>query len=594
MPNERDVVLIERDESGSIVARYGHSTAGAGTRAAATEKLAPQRRRPLLQQLITIFLPAGFPASVTEDYVGYQIFDSLQAFSSSIASLLTSRAVLQGAASFFRIQLRGYRYSAQGRGKIANPKTGFGVGCGPYLLYFHCPPVAQCRPFLTPRCLLRYRDANASATSALLLTIVQDSVGRVATILFAYKFGPALEAECKTYRFLADIFNDSAMVMDCLSPVLPRLARVGLLCVSGSLRALCGVAGGASKASLSVHFAKSGNVGELNAKDSSQETVISLMGMLVGSFVVSHITSPAATWIALISLLAVHLATNYKAVRCVAMRTLNRQRTCIVVSQFQQTGIVLTPKEVSRRERVLEHDGILRWGEHSVLGFGDVGVQFATVLASLTVEVASFDDNASRRWIQEVAAIFRMQKYMLWPATTMGRRRLLLAGSSLPTVYICLKVGATANDQVRAWSHALLVAKELVSRRQRRTRQSYDKKSDDDDGGMAVVSVVSERVAVLQVTMDEMDGKFAALASQLAEKGWDLDTACIETRSGFRITVIDADHDENPDHDHDPGEVPGTREARADGSSSSSSSDGGVVETKTESPPAYRESKKAV
>jgi hypothetical protein len=95
---------------------------------------------------------------------------------------------------------------------------------------------------------------------------VTDSVGRIATILFAYKFGPSLEAECKKYRFMADIFNDSAMLMDCLSPVFPRAVRIPLLCLSGSLRALCGVAGGASKASLSVHFAKSGNVGELNAK----------------------------------------------------------------------------------------------------------------------------------------------------------------------------------------------------------------------------------------------------------------------------------------------------------------------------------------
>lgn len=68
---------------------------------------------------------------------------------------------------------------------------------------------------------------------------------------------------------MADIFNDSAMVLDCLSPLLlpgAPMLRVGLLCVSGVFRALCGVAGGASKASLSVHFAKSGNVGELNAK----------------------------------------------------------------------------------------------------------------------------------------------------------------------------------------------------------------------------------------------------------------------------------------------------------------------------------------
>lgn len=289
----------------------------------------------------------------------------------------------------------------------------------------------------------------------------------------------------------------------------------------------------------------------------------------VGSLVVSHITSPVATWIALLSLLAVHLATNYKAVRCVAMRTLNRQRTGIVLSHFHQTGRVLTPKEVSRRERVLELDGVLRWGEHSVFGFGDVGVRFATVLASLMKD-GSFDDSASRRWIRELATIFRMQKYILWPATSTGRRYLLSA-SSLPTVYICLKVGATANDQAKAWSHALLVAKELSSRR-RRARQSGDKGRDDDDSGMAAVS---EKVVVLQTTMAEMDGQFAALASQLVAKGWDPDTACIETGSRFRIAVVDED-------------TGGTWGVPADGADV-----GGVVDTNA-ALSTHRESKKAV
>lgn len=128
-------------------------------------------------------------------------------------------------------------------------------------------------------------DATASPTSAMLLSILQgelnesyngfrkikyqgckDSVGRIATILFAYRFGISLEAECKSYRFAADIFNDSALVLDCLSPAFPKTLRIATLCLSGSFRALCGVAGGGSKASLSAHFAKLGNVGELSAK----------------------------------------------------------------------------------------------------------------------------------------------------------------------------------------------------------------------------------------------------------------------------------------------------------------------------------------
>ena len=127
-------------------------------------------------------------------------------------------------------------------------------------------------------------DPTATPTTALLHSILQESFGRLATILFAHRYGTALEPECKTYRLLADVFNDAAMILDCLSPALPhRGARVALLSFSSVLRALCGVAAGSAKASLSAHFADvpGGNLGEVAAKDSSQETVISLVGMLV-------------------------------------------------------------------------------------------------------------------------------------------------------------------------------------------------------------------------------------------------------------------------------------------------------------------------
>lgn len=67
------------------------------------------------------------------------------------------------------------------------------------------------------------------------------------------------------YRLAADIFNDAAMILDCLSPALPKLFRVILLSFSSVLRSLCGVAAGSAKASLSAHFATQGNLGEVNA-----------------------------------------------------------------------------------------------------------------------------------------------------------------------------------------------------------------------------------------------------------------------------------------------------------------------------------------
>ncbi|OKO93947.1 RUS1 family protein -like protein [Penicillium subrubescens] len=247
------------------------------------------------------------------------ILDSLQAFCSSIAGLLSSRAVLQG------------------------------VGVG---------------------------NADASPTSALLLHILQDTSGRIATILFAHRVGTALEPECKTYRLAADVFNDFAMILDCLSPMVPAgFMRVSILSAAGVLRALCGVAGGSSKASLSAHFAKWGNLAELNA---------------VGSVVVSHVTRFTTTWIALLTLLALHLSLNYAAVRSVQMTSLNRQRANIVLSalfesdtdidltdksiksktepssdmntsKYPQAWKVLTPAQVASQERIFHRGGALQW-----------------------------------------------------------------------------------------------------------------------------------------------------------------------------------------------------------------------------------------
>ncbi|GAP89034.2 putative duf647 domain-containing protein [Rosellinia necatrix] len=215
------------------------------------------------REVLDVFLPAGYPHTVTSDYTAYQIYDSLQAFSSTIAGLLSSRAVLQG----------------------------FGVdgptGHDPY------------------------------------------------------------------YRFLADIFNDSALVLGVLSPALPGPAKTIALCMSGVLSALCGVSGASAKASLSAHFARSGNLAELNAKDGSQETVISLLGMLAGSVFVRFVEGQLAVWLWTVVLLSAHLWTNYQAVRSVQMRTLNKQRATMVYTEFSRTGRVLRPDQVAAKECIL-------------------------------------------------------------------------------------------------------------------------------------------------------------------------------------------------------------------------------------------------
>ncbi len=271
------------------------------------------------------FLPAGYPLSVTDDYLAYQTYDSLQAFSSSIASLLANRAVLEG----------------------------LGVG-----------------------------DASQSPTAALVLKIIQDTFSRMATILFAHRMGQAIEPECKTYRFMADLFNDSALLLDLLTPVLPFVPKVCVMVVSSILRALCGIAANASKASLSAHFAKTGNLAELNAKEASQETVISLLGMLTGTAVVHMVEDRTVVLYWMVLLIFVHLNMNYRGVRCVKMLTLNRQRATIVFREYLESGKLLTPTEVACRERILHNvQGEMASRTGDYYGYCELG-SYGDVMAS--------------------------------------------------------------------------------------------------------------------------------------------------------------------------------------------------------------------
>ncbi|RKF77719.1 RUS1 family protein-like protein [Golovinomyces cichoracearum] len=429
-----------------------------------------------LKNVIEIFLPVGYPNSVTADYLPYQIFDSLQAFSSSIAGMITSRALLEG----------------------------IGVG-----------------------------DSTASPTSALLLSAMQESVGRLGTIVFADRLGTSLEPECKMYRFAADIFNDIAMIIDCLSSTFPRAWRLPLWCMSSVLRSMCGVAAGSSKASLSAHFAIQNNLGELNAKDSSQETVISLLGMLAGSVIVPCISSKWATWTTLILLLAIHLGTNYLAVRSVCMRSFNRQRANIFFSKvihdlhvakivpietkeadlkkFISSLELPSPKDISRREKIFERDGILRWVDGTALGRCKLGVSIKCILdcfGSSHSRTGSFSDLPSHL-LQQLLLIYQDSNYILYYDEI---RKIHL-------VAIKCFVGNETEVQLKAWIQALYLAK-------------YRKISDDEPLLMALMRSREFAECLVNAVFS---------CSNIKEVGWDLEVSAMKTHPSTKFVIKSCD-----------------------------------------------------
>lgn len=133
----------------------------------------------------------------------------------------------------------------------------------------------------------------------------------------------------------------------------------------------------------------------------------------------------------MIFLLAIHLGTNYLAVRAVCMRTLNRQRANLAFSTALDhvekhsdgnlwKGLIAletlsgpTPNDIRCRERVFEEDGVLRWNE-SILGYCKVGVNLRTLLACFSDQSEVTGSYSESLDFGRLLTIFNDVPYIIW------------------------------------------------------------------------------------------------------------------------------------------------------------------------------------
>jgi len=259
----------------------------------------------LVQLLRSIFLPQGYPFSVSNDYLEYQLWDTVQAFASSLSGSLSTKAVLEG------------------------------VGVG---------------------------NSASTPLAATLMWLIKDGTGMVGRIIFAWSKGTELDADCKQWRLFADLLNDCALTLELCAPYV--VGAIGassrevtaLLCVSGVAKSIVGVAGGATRAALTHHQARQGNLADVSAKDGSQETLVNLAALLASLWLLPLLNdSERLTWMAFLLFTALHIFANYKAVKVVRFETLNRSRFLILLKYYATTGIVQSVQETNNLEPVFSN-----------------------------------------------------------------------------------------------------------------------------------------------------------------------------------------------------------------------------------------------
>lgn len=279
-------------------------------------------------------------------------------------------------------------------------------------------------------------EKSATVIGATFQWFLRDLTGMLGGILFTFYQGSDLDSNAKMWRLVADLMNDLGMLMDLLSPLFPS-AFIFVVCLGSLSRSFTGVASGATRAALTQHFALQSNAADISAKEGSQETVATMIGMALG-MILARITMglPLAIWFSFLSLTVFHMYANYRAVGCLALTSLNIERSAILFQHFMETGQVLSPEQVSRIEHVLP-TWITSWSSKKV--------KLLHANVRLGVRVSSLDHQEMKEVLLSAGSHYLKAKYLL-----VERKGI---------IDVIMHKNSTASDVLRSFIHALVMAK---------------------------------------------------------------------------------------------------------------------------------------
>jgi len=331
-------------------------------------------------------------------------------------------------------------------------------------------------------------------------------------LVFSYATAPLFDSHVKEFRLFADLINDAGLTLDMVAPYFGADSILAVASAAGLCKALCGISAGATKGSITLHFALEGNMADLNAKESTQETLVSLIGMLLGVALarqlrhleeVGHYEAERIVqvqWFVFVSLTILHIWANWRGVTLLRMRTLNRERTELVLEYVLDELTTKTtqklyndarlgaaieglPSPADTRESLLSSIRKMLWPGRLRLS------------ASLADVLACFDD-------VETIREFDSERYVL-------------ALNGHDEVLVSLLTGARAKDQLKAFVHALCLI--------RCTADGQASPRSNGSTSYNALSKIRGQELIRQTEKHVNDDLISSLMEELKRKGWEVE-----------------------------------------------------------------------
>jgi len=249
--------------------------------------------------------PSGFPGSVSDDYLDYMLWQFPTNITGWICNVLVTSSLLK----------------AVGVGSFSGTSAA----------------------------------ATAAASAAAIRWVSKDGIGALGRLLIGGRFGSLFDDDPKQWRMYADFIGSAGSFFDLATQLYP--SQFLLLASTGNLAKA--VARGLRDPSFRViqnHFAISGNLGEVAAKEEVWEVAAQLIGLGFGILIidtpglVKSFPFVLLTWT---SIRLVHLWLRYQSLAVLQFNTVNLKRARIIVESHVVHSVVPGYVDCNKRENIL-------------------------------------------------------------------------------------------------------------------------------------------------------------------------------------------------------------------------------------------------
>ncbi|XP_058109093.1 protein root UVB sensitive 5 isoform X3 [Magnolia sinica] len=252
--------------------------------------------------------PAGFPESVSDDYLEYMLLQFPTNVTAWICHTLVTSSLLKA------------------------------VGVG------------------------SFSGTTAAASAAAVRWVSKDGLGAIGRLFIGGRFGNLFDDDPKQWRMYADFIGSAGSIFELTTPLYPAyflpLASLGNLAKA--------IARGLKDPSFRViqnHFATSGNLGEVAAKEEVWEVAAQLIGLALGILVMDapgFLTSYPMLVFTWLSMRLLHLWLRYQSLSVLRFTTINLKRARDLVKSHILHSTVPGYGDCNKEENILSWERFLK------------------------------------------------------------------------------------------------------------------------------------------------------------------------------------------------------------------------------------------